>query len=307
MKFQPLLLLFLFVFPTGAQAASFDCSRARTTLEVLICADDDLSSLDGRIGDAFRQLRRNTSQPQSQRDAWLNEQRDFLKARTDTCQIPSAPEISEKQTGALILCLKGLYTLRLAALEKQVGALGKGGSSINIPGSGATGQEPEKAPDVPLSPQPTDAEPRIPATTGSSSLPPMPNQPAARAQTDGQTVYNCTMVSESPCNTSAVQNCIDEVVSHPTGHSGEKVMFGVSDETGIVMIGKLGSGLSMHAKPYTSVTEDKVMVIAPVQENARWTFILDRTLERLFVAKMEENNFVSGAIGKCTHYEATAP
>jgi hypothetical protein len=45
------------LLPLSARAASFDCSQAKRTLEVLICADPELSSLDGQMGEAYSAAR----------------------------------------------------------------------------------------------------------------------------------------------------------------------------------------------------------------------------------------------------------
>ena len=48
----PLLLLFS---ATNAEAASFDCAKARTAVEKMICADAELSKLDDEMAAVHRQ------------------------------------------------------------------------------------------------------------------------------------------------------------------------------------------------------------------------------------------------------------
>ena len=42
----------------SAQAASFDCSKAQTKVEHLICGDAELSKLDEKLGQEFQYARR---------------------------------------------------------------------------------------------------------------------------------------------------------------------------------------------------------------------------------------------------------
>ena len=44
-----------------SKAASFDCAKAKTPLEIIICADTELSSLDGMVGEAY--LKEKNSAP----------------------------------------------------------------------------------------------------------------------------------------------------------------------------------------------------------------------------------------------------
>lgn len=56
------------------QGASFDCRKAKSASEVLICSDAELSRLDGELADVYRQAKANASDAQAfkQRtiDAW---------------------------------------------------------------------------------------------------------------------------------------------------------------------------------------------------------------------------------------------
>lgn len=51
--FIAVLALVLVNAATSAQAASFDCNKARSKLNRMICADADLSALDSRVWDTF--------------------------------------------------------------------------------------------------------------------------------------------------------------------------------------------------------------------------------------------------------------
>jgi uncharacterized protein len=126
MKASLTFLMFLLCLPTASQAADFDCSSARTTLEVLICADPELSALDAQVGEAYSAL--DSALPDS--PGVLNQQRDFLRKRTEICPIPFTSELSDSDTSTIIFCLKGFYTLRLNELQKQLA--GQPYDSVNI-------------------------------------------------------------------------------------------------------------------------------------------------------------------------------
>jgi|GEM_PF-6834108 len=100
---------------TDAFAASFDCSAAHSILEVIICADPELSALDKEQGDLYN-LHLQTSP--SQKTEILAQQRKFLKERTQVCNIPRKSTLSEKETNQIIVCFKGYYTLRINELKK---------------------------------------------------------------------------------------------------------------------------------------------------------------------------------------------
>jgi uncharacterized protein YecT (DUF1311 family) len=86
-----------------AQAASFDCAKASTKVEKLICADAGLSKLDEELAQAYRDGARRTAEP----DRYKREQRTWLKQR-ESCLA------DETQAPA---CLKSKYTQRIQALS----------------------------------------------------------------------------------------------------------------------------------------------------------------------------------------------
>jgi hypothetical protein len=148
----------MILLPAMAQAASFECKKARSTLEVLICADSDLSTLDSEVaGDYFR-LRSIVAPGSDDSLQGLSTQREFLKSRLEVCPIPSTPEISESETRAIITCLKTLYTGRLDALEKQLTGLAPTKSSTS-------------AIQAPLEPHLTSTETTTPHAQTDSNIP----------------------------------------------------------------------------------------------------------------------------------------
>jgi uncharacterized protein len=93
----------LLALVTGvAQAASFDCTKASTRVERLICADAELSRLDSELGRVYADARRSRENP----ERLLTQQRVWLEQR-DRCRTSD--------------CLADLYRQRIAALDRKVG------------------------------------------------------------------------------------------------------------------------------------------------------------------------------------------
>jgi uncharacterized protein len=63
---------------TDAVGASFDCTRAGTRVEKMICADAELSRLDSELGTLYGDLRRNAG---SNEATLKRDQRIWLKER----------------------------------------------------------------------------------------------------------------------------------------------------------------------------------------------------------------------------------
>lgn len=106
--------------PAVNKNASFDCSNAKSTLEILICSDISLSSLDGQIGDLYSQAREAVRDNQVLKGLLLDEQREFLRNRTEVCKIPYKETLTEDETQTVIDCLIGQYNERVNALKSQL-------------------------------------------------------------------------------------------------------------------------------------------------------------------------------------------
>jgi len=121
LRFFPIRLVVPLAFalaPFMTHAATpgpgFDCSRAATPVEHLICASDTLSTLDGEMAAAFRA--RREAADETGRAALLTEQRHWLIERLGTCQIPIKGDVPEPTRPAAEACLAGSYRNRIAAL-----------------------------------------------------------------------------------------------------------------------------------------------------------------------------------------------
>jgi uncharacterized protein len=91
---------------------SFDCARAGTGTEKLICSSPELSDLDARLSDAYSQARKTLSEPQQ--SALVQSQRAWMKARQEDCRDVS--------------CLIGMYDKRLADIQHSPGPPGAAGA-----------------------------------------------------------------------------------------------------------------------------------------------------------------------------------
>lgn len=98
------------------QAASFDCKQARSALEILICADPELSSLDGKVGELYLQAISAAADNPGLKSQLLQEQRAFLKNRLQACPVPLQSNLSNDESQAIISCLSTQYRLRKSAL-----------------------------------------------------------------------------------------------------------------------------------------------------------------------------------------------
>jgi len=94
-----------------APAASFDCRKARTPVEKMICSDPQLSDLDARLARSYRRARDAGADPAALQAA----QRTWLATERGKCNdVP---------------CLKQAYQQRLAAVDAAGGAKADSGKA----------------------------------------------------------------------------------------------------------------------------------------------------------------------------------
>ena len=79
-------------------AASFDCNKASTQVEKLICSTDDLSEADTRMANSYRAVRAENPDALDQQRAWLRNTRNSCKST---------------------VCLREAYSIRINELEVQ--------------------------------------------------------------------------------------------------------------------------------------------------------------------------------------------
>lgn len=106
--------------PELSQAASFDCKQAKSTLEILICADPELAALDGQVGRAYTNSRNIVGDDSNLKSELLGDQREFLKGRLESCSVPYESNLSDKEAQSIIACLKIQYQDRLETLQQKM-------------------------------------------------------------------------------------------------------------------------------------------------------------------------------------------
>jgi uncharacterized protein YecT (DUF1311 family) len=101
-----------------AEVPSIDCLKPeKPTVDVLICADSQLLSLDAQLNSVYQQLQR--FQPYDS-DGLRSEQQIWLRDRSHYCDWTQFDDITEEDSTHLIECLRGLYSLRLTELQMRL-------------------------------------------------------------------------------------------------------------------------------------------------------------------------------------------
>ena len=87
-----------------ALAASFDCSKAASATEKLICSDAETSALDGKLQQAYKAAMAAASEA-TDKKALAKEQRNWITYTRGICQDTA--------------CLRQVYTARIAVLARN--------------------------------------------------------------------------------------------------------------------------------------------------------------------------------------------
>jgi len=90
------------VLMPSVHSASFDCAKAKTKIEKLICANPKLSELDEKVTSLYKKVLEVTPVAEDCKQ----QQREWLKGWRDTCKDAA--------------CLEQAYTSRISDLEKQL-------------------------------------------------------------------------------------------------------------------------------------------------------------------------------------------
>jgi uncharacterized protein len=112
-RFRPSVALLSLVAAHPALAQSFDCAKATTAVERLVCADRRLGALDGELG---AEVKRSLAADPAHRAEKLGEARKWLGERDRLCALPAGELRGEARAKALA-CLAAAYEARLAALK----------------------------------------------------------------------------------------------------------------------------------------------------------------------------------------------
>jgi len=136
--------------PELTDAASFDCAKARTQVELNICGNEELSTLDGQLGQAYKEVLSRASD----KDAVKRDQREWITLRNHLTDVNG---------------LIGLYQARIATFHAMVE-------------SSSNGQQRPAASTVVQTPQPAQSSPAIQETPIPQQLPPPQEQTATPQQ-----------------------------------------------------------------------------------------------------------------------------
>lgn len=131
-----LLAVVVVSFHTKVKAASFDCEKAKSAVEKMICADAELSKLDEEVAQAYGKAKTSISN-EKWKELIQKRQKQWLRER-NTCDEA--------------ICVKNIYESRLASLKlalaateeviAQQNAIKRGPCGDWIFRDGATGHEP---------------------------------------------------------------------------------------------------------------------------------------------------------------------
>lgn len=109
-------ILYIVMVAISLGAASFDCTKAGTKIEKMICGDAEVSAMDSELGGVYRVALENVNDKQKLKQ----DQRDWMNTR-DSCESVS--------------CLKQMYQIRISYLEgftkKQAQKLTLSGSIVS--------------------------------------------------------------------------------------------------------------------------------------------------------------------------------
>ncbi len=97
--FQLIAVIGLSIYGEGLKAASFDCEKAYSAMEKLICSNDYVSDLDEELGQAYKEALIKYA---DKKDMLARQQRNWLKWIRSQCTDPS--------------CLNTLYGARLGEI-----------------------------------------------------------------------------------------------------------------------------------------------------------------------------------------------
>ena len=99
-----------FIGPAHAASPSFDCAKAATPIEKLICKEPQLADLDARLETTIRD---KLAQDPAARATLLADERHWLQSRDHAC----SGQAAAAQTQPAIACLTAAYQSRIAVLN----------------------------------------------------------------------------------------------------------------------------------------------------------------------------------------------
>jgi uncharacterized protein YecT (DUF1311 family) len=124
-RFVSLAMAWLvFALPASPSvAASFNCARAQTADEIVICSDPALSAIDSDLGLAFRTLRAQLSD--ADREKLRLDELQWIRYRNDRCGLGENAQVSPSPVGHYRTCLYPLYEARIGELRSHLAISGR--------------------------------------------------------------------------------------------------------------------------------------------------------------------------------------
>lgn len=107
--------LFWSVAPAAAADPSFDCLKAGTAVERLICADDNLATRDSQLSRLYLGALESVDEARAVQERAA--QRAWLSERNSACVLTPAEEAIPSRVDSAARCLRNVYDTRIRALQ----------------------------------------------------------------------------------------------------------------------------------------------------------------------------------------------
>lgn len=107
--------------PGAARAASFDCTKARTPDEQLICGAPDLSRADERLAESYKAVMDGVQAhglDGKVRDRLRGEQRAWVTKRNRWCGVAASTKLTAENRAGLAACLREQVNERIEQLDR---------------------------------------------------------------------------------------------------------------------------------------------------------------------------------------------
>lgn len=117
-----LIALLLGIAALPAQGASFDCAKAATWVEQVLCEDDGLGDLDERLATAYQSAREATQAEPAAAERLLSEQKAWLAERDGCTVLPCLRRLYERRIAVLVGSGPGSQTVALGQQAVQESA-----------------------------------------------------------------------------------------------------------------------------------------------------------------------------------------
>jgi uncharacterized protein len=123
--FQAVVFLITFLLGSGEldgfvetkASPSFDCHAPSAPVEIVICNDEEVGDLDGKMADLYQHLMDDGSD--TERGALREEQVYWLARRTQTCHLRRSNELTVENALHARTCLVAMYKARVARLGSK--------------------------------------------------------------------------------------------------------------------------------------------------------------------------------------------